>query len=262
MQSQRNTQAACLGRIQKKRRRRHKVQTVHAWHLSSMFITQRSSALQSYSTAHGTKYLNLWHEHWGGVAFTVEQLDFTTPVGVKDRYIKMVQSHGAMQLSMGAATIPVIVTATRKFMLCLTPDKNGQPRAPTEKTLMEILQLMEIEGKKVWLCVNRESSNGIHTGYFSSVVDEIKMYVAAFIRCPAAQVYYWLKRKGCLSKDINRLICKCFTIDQQQKVTKSKYIKEKGFAVMKDSNKNDIINVANNSGLFDMSIGLSEKEQC
>jgi hypothetical protein len=86
-----------------------------------------------------TKYLNLWHEHWGGVAFTVEQPDFTTPAGVKDRYIEMVQSHRAMQLSMGAATIPGIVTATRKFTLCLTPDKNGQPRAPTEKTLMEIL---------------------------------------------------------------------------------------------------------------------------
>ncbi len=30
------------------------------------------------------KYLNLWHEHWGGVAFMVEQPDFTTPAGVKD----------------------------------------------------------------------------------------------------------------------------------------------------------------------------------
>jgi hypothetical protein len=180
-------------------------------------------------------------------------------VGVKDRYIKMVQSHGAMQLSMGAATIPGIVTATRKFMLCLTPDKNGQPWAPTEKTFMEILRLMEIEGKKVWLCINRELSNGIHMGYFSSMADEIKTYVTAFIRCPAAQVYYWLKRKGCLCKDINHLIRKCFTVDQQQKVTKSKYIKEKGFAVMKDSNENNIINMANNSWLFDMSLGLSVK---
>jgi hypothetical protein len=160
------------------------------------------------------KYLNLWHEHWGGVAFRVEQPDFTTPAGVKDRYIKMVQSHGVMQLSMGAATIPGIVTATRKFTLRLTPDKNRQPQAPTEKMLMEILQMMEIEGKKVWLCVNLKKSNGIHTGYFSSVVDEIRMHVAAFIRCPAAQVYYWFKRKGCLGKDVNCLICKRFTVDQ------------------------------------------------
>jgi hypothetical protein len=121
--------------------------------------------------------------------------------------------------------------------------------------------MMEIEGKKVWLCVNLEKSNGRHTGYFLSVVNEIRRHVTAFIRCPAAQVYYWLKCEGCLGKDINHLICKCFTVDKQQKVTKSKYIQEKGFAVMKDSNEKDIINAANNSGLFDMSLGLSEKEQ-
>ncbi len=50
-------------------------------------------------------------------------------------------------------------------------------------------------------------------------------------------------------------------MDQQQKVTKSQYIKEKGFAVMKVGDEKDIINVANNSGLFDMSLGLSDKEQ-
>jgi hypothetical protein len=125
---------------------------------------------------------------------------------------------------------------------------------------MDILRMMETADKKVWLCVTRES-NGIHTGYFSSVVEEIKAYVAAFIRCPAAQVYYWLKRKGCIGDDVNRLIRKCFTVEQQQKVTKSKYIKEKGIAVMKDSDEDDIINAANKIGLFDMSLGLSEKEQ-
>jgi hypothetical protein len=94
------------------------------------------------------------------------------------------------------------------------------------------------------------------------VVKEIKTYIAAFVRCPAAQVYYWLKQKGCIGEDVNRLICKCFTVDQQQKVTKSKYIKEKGTAVMKDTDEDKIINMAKNSGLFDMTLGLSNKEQC
>ncbi len=104
-------------------------------------------------------------------------------------------------------------------MLRLTPDENGQPREPTEKSLMDILRMMEIVDKKVWLCSTRES-NRIHTGYFSSVVEEIKSYVAAFIRCPAPQVYYWLKCKGCIGDNVNHLIRKCFTVEQQQKVTK------------------------------------------
>ena len=51
-------------------------------------------------------------------------------------------------------------------------------------------------------------------------------------------------------------------VEQQQKVTKSKYLKEKGVTVMKDSEEDDIINAANKTGLFDMSLGLSDKEQC
>jgi hypothetical protein len=74
-------------------------------------------------------------------------------------------------------------------------------------------------------------------------------------------VYYWLKRKGCIGENANCLIPKCFTVEQKQKVTKTKYIKEKGVAVMKDSDKDDIINVANKTGLFDMSLGLSDMEQ-
>jgi hypothetical protein len=50
------------------------------------------------------------------------------------------------------------------------------------------------------------------------------------------------------------------TVEQQQKVTKSKYIKEKGVAVMKDSDEDDIINAVNKTGLFGMSLGLSDKE--
>ena len=37
---------------------------------------------------------------------------------------------------------------------------------------------------------NETSKILLRTGYFSSVVEEIKAHVAAFIQCPAAQVYY------------------------------------------------------------------------
>jgi hypothetical protein len=128
--------------------------------VSTRFISSSRLIICSSRASQGC---SIWHEHWGGVAYTVEKPDFTTPAGVKDRYIKMVQSHGSMQLSMGAATIPGITTATRKFTLRLTPDENGQPRAPTEKLLMDILRLMEVADKKVWLCVSLEF-NGIYTG--------------------------------------------------------------------------------------------------
>ncbi len=118
--------------------KKKKQQASNTSHLAFVFHVHRSDEKQLATLLDRAKYRNLWYEHWGGVAFTVEQPDFTMPAEVKDRYIEMVQSHGAMQLSMGAATIPGIVTATRKFVLRLTPDKNGQPREPTKKSLMDI----------------------------------------------------------------------------------------------------------------------------
>jgi len=53
----------------------------------------------------------------------------------------------------------------------------------------------------------------------------------------------------------------CFTLDQQQKITRSKYITDKGYAVLDESNSDDIINAAAEEGIFDTTLGLSEKER-
>ncbi len=52
----------------------------------------------------------------------------------------------------------------------------------------------------------------------------------------------------------------CFTLDQQQKITKLKYITSKGCAVLDKSNSDDIINAAAEEGIFDTTLGLSERE--
>jgi hypothetical protein len=119
---------------------------------------------------------------------------------------------------------------------------------------------MKINEKKVWICISTES-NGMSTGYFSSVVEDIKEHVAAFLQCPGAQVYWWLCRRGCVAKDINRLIRHCFTLSQQQKVTKSKYLKDLGHAAVDQSNADDIINAATTQGIYDLTLGLLDKER-
>jgi hypothetical protein len=99
------------------------------------------------------------------------------------------------------------------------------------------------------------------TGYFSSVVPAIKDHVLAFVSCPAAQVYWWLHHRGCLTEDVNRLIWHCFTLSQQQKVNKSKYIKDAGLAVINQTDANNIINAAMTQGIYDLTLGLSDKKR-
>jgi hypothetical protein len=65
--------------------------------------------------------------------------------------------------------------------------------------------MMMINEHKVWTCLSM-GRNGMMTGYFSSIVPAIRDHVAAFVLCPAAQVYWWLGRRGCLTEDVNHLI--------------------------------------------------------
>ena len=78
--------------------------------------------------------------------------------------------------------------------------------------------MMEVKSKKVWICLAK-GSNGHYTGYFSSVVEPINTHVKKFVACPRAQVYWWLRCRGCLTEDVNRMVRHCFTLDQQQKIT-------------------------------------------
>jgi hypothetical protein len=53
----------------------------------------------------------------------------------------------------------------------------------------------------------------------------------------------------------------CFTLNQQQKITKSKYVSTKGYAVLDKANSDDIINAVAGEGIYYTMQGLSEKER-
>jgi hypothetical protein len=211
-----------------------------------------------------------WDNVWGKRTDTIEMPEEKDPIGVKNKYIQMVQSHGSIQLSMGAATIEGMLHMDTVFKLCLLPDAKGKSRQPTKTTIKEIFSMMTLPNPnqkpgqplahKVWICLST-GTNGMMMGYFSSIVPEIRDHVAAFTMCPAAQVYWWLRRRGCLTEDVNCLIRHCFTISQQQRVTKSKYMKDLGYAVVDDQDADDIINAATTQGIVDLTLGLSNKEK-
>jgi hypothetical protein len=172
----------------------------------------------------------------------------------------MIQTHGSIQLSMGTALLEGLINADTTFTLCLLPDADRKVRPPTSTSVREIFSLMEKNEKKVWICVST-GSNGRTTGYFSSVVQEISKHVAAFIACPGAQVYWWLRHCGCIIADVNNLIRHCFTLSKQQKVTSSKYLKDLGHAVVERTDGDDIIYATTSVGIYNLTLGLSDEER-
>ncbi len=71
----------------------------------------------------------------------------------------MIQTHGSIQLSMGTASLEGLIDADTTFTLCLLPDADGKARPLRSTSLREIFSLMEINDKKVWICMST-SLNG------------------------------------------------------------------------------------------------------
>ncbi len=172
----------------------------------------------------------------------------------------MIQTHGSVQLSMGAAMLEGLIDADTTFTLRLLPDADRKARPPTSTSRWEIFSLMEINNKKVWICLST-GLNGMSTGYFYSLVQEISEHVAAFIACPSAQVYWWLRHRERIMVDINNLIRHCFTLSQLQEVTSSKYLKDLGHAVVDRTDGDDIIHASTSESIYDLTLGLSDKER-
>ncbi len=61
------------------------------------------------------------------------------------------QTHGATQLSMGAAMLDGLIDVDTEFSLRLLPDAEGKARDPTTTSIREIFNLMEIQGHSYYL---------------------------------------------------------------------------------------------------------------
>jgi hypothetical protein len=53
----------------------------------------------------------------------------------------------------------------------------------------------------------------------------------------------------------------CFTLQQQKRVTRSKYFLTKGYALLTEEDLDNLINAVSSKGIYDMTLGLSDKER-
>ena len=101
-----------------------------------------------------------------------------------------------------------------------------------------------------------EAGNGVVCGYFSSVDQSIKDRVPKIRTTIAAQLYYFLIKRGVTAESIKKMFKKAFTIEQNKNVFASKYSKTEGFAKVKEEVGDDIIRAAEAAGI-DTSLGLT-----
>ena len=202
------------------------------------------------------KEKKVWRKYWGNTAFTVMVPSFSASTEEKTKYHQMVNAHGAIQLSLGHAELPGIVDLETKYSLDRLPDKDSNPTNPSTLSVRDILTLMTIgeDSKGVWTSLVVSGQGTVH-GYFSSTDQEIRDHIPKIQNCIAAQAYFWLIKRGCKATGIKRMFKKCFTVEQIQKISKSKYAN--GVARVKDEEDGDnIISEAIRAGI-DLNLGLT-----
>jgi hypothetical protein len=69
---------------------------------------------------------NNWDKIWSIATYTIETPEEKDSIGVKNKYIQMVQTHGSVQLSMGAAMIKGMLNMDTVFKLWLLLDADGK----------------------------------------------------------------------------------------------------------------------------------------
>ena len=84
------------------------------------------------------KDLKVWHKHWGNLVFTVEIPTEKIPQAGKTRYIQMVQTHGSVQLSMGAALLEGLIDINTSFTLRLLLGAEEKTGSPTIMSVCDI----------------------------------------------------------------------------------------------------------------------------
>ena len=104
-----------------------------------------------------------------------------------------------------------------------------------------------------------ELEDGSVLVFFSNVILDIETYVDNWMTCPAAQLYWFLLKKGCNEDDMSKMLKNCFSPDEVAKINK---VSCNGpLAVLKEQYHLDMTDVVNNSRLFDMDRGLSREEK-
>jgi hypothetical protein len=53
----------------------------------------------------------------------------------------------------------------------------------------------------------------------------------------------------------------CFMLNQQEKITRSKYISDKGYVVLDETDSDNIINAVAREGIYNTLLGLLDKER-
>ena len=179
----------------------------------------------------------------------------------EEGYGNVVTYHMAAIYSYAKAYVPGLLRARDDFTVTCLPDASGNV-AHHKVSIRSILQDVELGGKKVFQCVLRSDGNRRYQVYYKAKCPITAAFVKEYLRCAAAQVYYYLLKRGVKRAEVDRVVKKSFSHDQLALVKAAKYNKATKLAQVSIAEEDmDIVMAAQQSdGFIDRLAHLTEEE--
>ena len=168
-----------------------------------------------------------------------------------ENYSSVLNSHMAAIYSYGASYVPGLLRAREKIKVACLPDVNGRIKYHT-LSVKDLLQEVEFNGKKVFQCVLRSDGNRCYQVYYKGKDHATCAFVGAFLKCPAAQAYFFLLKRGVKKSEADAFVRKCFDHAQLSKIKHASYNRTTKLAVVKlDDSEMDIVTAAREDDFID-----------
>lgn len=168
-----------------------------------------------------------------------------------ENYSSVLNSHMAAIYSYGVSYVPGLLRAREKITVTCLPDAKGKIKQHT-LSVKDIFQEVEFNGKKVFQCVLRSDGNRRYQVYYKGKDPATCAFVREFLKCPAAQAYFFLLKRGVKKGDADAFIRKCFDHTQLSKIKHASYNRTTKLAVVKmDDSEMDIVAAAREDDFID-----------
>ena len=169
------------------------------------------------------KRKGIWTAEFGnGQCFPVEVPEADSAKLAKDNYKIMVETHSSSQLGAGHATFSGIKDDRVEMMIERGPDLKGS-RPPVQITLRNVLRRMQFKGYPLWVCLIRTDKKQGFDIVYDGQCPITTSYVSEFLKCPAAQVMFWLLKRGFDKEQVEAFLMATFNLEQLTLCTQARY---------------------------------------
>lgn len=169
------------------------------------------------------KTRGVWTNKFGnGQCYPVEVVTPDSSKIQKENYKTMVELHGAAQLGLGSITFSGVKDGRVERLIQRMPDLSG-PREPVSISLRHILRKMHFKGSPLWVCLIRTDKKQGWDIYYDGLCPITISYVNEFLKCPAAQIMYWLLKRGFDKEQVKAFIRDSFNLAQCMLCAQARY---------------------------------------